>query len=132
MKGFPFSCQVLVYCEILRQGKTKGLEVSLKNGSFHKTFHKSHVNVVKMKVRKMTKWHFLNGCNTWRWFVIIKLLLVHLPHFQVIFFFEAHGRSKQNLSVLGVTEENLEPTFLHPKSSFPSFISETKTWQDSI
>ena len=41
------------------------------------------------------------------------------PHFQIIFFLVARGRSKENLSVPGVTQENLEPTFLHPKIFIP-------------
>ena len=42
-----------------------------------------------------------------------------------IFFLAARGRAKENLFVPVATQENLEPTYLHPKSLFPSFISET-------
>ena len=35
------------------------------------------------------------------------------------FFLAARGRAKENLFVPVATQENLEPTFMHPKSLFP-------------
>ena len=41
-------------------------------------------------------------------------------------FLTARKRSKEELSIQGATEENLEPTFLHSKFLFPWFTSEEK------
>ena len=44
----------------------------------------------------------------------------------------ACGLSKENFSFPGPTQENFKPTFLHSKSSFPWFTSETKKWNHGL
>ena len=83
--------------------------------------HKQDLSLLAQtsKDKKKKNFHLRSACN-------YKFHTHPTPQFQGTFLLAAHRRFKENLSVPGATQENLEPIFLHPKSLFPWFISETK------
>ena len=90
--------------------------------------HKQHLMITKSKnfhclsqflIRKSKKFFSLDQPAT------MNSTHPHIPLPKHIFL-TAHERYRENISISGATEENLESTFLHGKFLFPWFTSETK------